>query len=343
MAPNPLVASRPSSLISRTPSFTRRPSDAWPPQDIRSLPAHLRPNTDETLDLILRQKIYLLQARRGYRANVDSHILANFASSRYRHLTPQLNHLPELPRPRVLDLGAGSGIVSILFCRAHPPSALHLIELQPQLADRALRNLQLNDLVSHCPHRSQSVHVHHHDLADALLPQQLYSAFDVVLCNPPFYVPDSTRKRSKNAERRLAHMESSASLSTFMSAARAACDVQNRNAFIAVIHDSRERQRVYKAAIDNRLAVMASREMCHFISEPSTRILLQLQPMRDSPLSGGPHSQFSPTLKPIVLHPDPQDQSIYSTEIESFFNKLPPPSLRIGRLRDEDNNEDSPA
>lgn len=185
--------------------------------------------------------------------------------------------------------------------------------------------------------------MHRHDITDALLPRQLQSAFDVVLCNPPFYVPDSSRKHSKNAERRLAHLESSVSLSAFMAAARAACDVQNPNAFIAVIHDIRERQRVYKAVIDNRLAVITSREMCHFLSEPSTRMLLQLQPMPDSPLPGGPHSQFSPTLKPIVLHPDPQDQSIYSTEIESFLNNLPPPSLRIGRLRDEDNDEDSPA
>lgn len=128
-----------------------------------------------------------------------------------------------------------------------------------------------------------------------------------------------------------------------MAAARAACDVQNPNAFIAVIHDVRERQRVYKAVTDNRLAVMASREMCHFISEPSTRLLLQLKPIPDSTLLGGPHSQFSPTLNPIVLHPNPQDQSIYSTEIESFFNNLPPPSLRIGRLRDEDSDEENPA
>ena len=114
--------------------FTRRREDAWPASDLLSLPSHLRPDHAETLDLILRQSIYVLQSRRGYRTNTDAHILAYFASQLHRrhHKTPPAT---------VLDLGAGVGMVSLLFARANNPAALHLVEIQGPLASRARRNL----------------------------------------------------------------------------------------------------------------------------------------------------------------------------------------------------------
>lgn len=155
--------------------FTRRTSDAWPEEDLAVLPGHLRPSGSETLDLILHQKIYMLQARRGYRVNIDSHVLAYFASRMYMKTITAST--PKRPL-RILDIGAGVGTVSILFAKAHAPHELHMLELQSQLVDRASRNLQLNNL--------DGV-VTQHDVRNGHLPRGLHDGFDVVVVNPPFY------------------------------------------------------------------------------------------------------------------------------------------------------------
>jgi hypothetical protein len=43
--------------------YTRRSRDAWCPDDLAIVPEHLRPGEEETLDLILRKKIFLVRIR----------------------------------------------------------------------------------------------------------------------------------------------------------------------------------------------------------------------------------------------------------------------------------------
>lgn len=310
-----------SQSLSDQPGFTRRLSDAWPESDLATLPHHVRPRCGETLDLILRQKVYLLQARRGYRANIDSHVLAQFASDKYTLCVPGSCS----KSPRVLDLGAGSGVVSILFSRAHSPSSLYLLELQPQLADRASRNLILNDLDGT---------VVQHDLAGGQIPKDLQAAFDVVLVNPPFY-PRGSRKPARISERHLAQMESSATFDNFMKAASVACDPHNPHAFVAVIHDINELPRLRNAIHSNHLYLKSARKIRHIQTEPPTRILLYLQPNMhpDNEHSNfGHHPTSSSAIETLVLHPTPEDHNKYNPEIERFLTSLPIPTLRIGRL-----------
>lgn len=226
-----------SNLSTETPkgNFTRRLSDSWPEADLAVIPDNLRPIKGETLDLMLRQKIYCLQSRRGYRANVDSHVLALFAASLCRKQDENVL--------RVLDLGAGNGLVSILFARAMQPSVVQMVELQEQLATRARRNMALNDVKGE---------VIVHDLEGGALPKEFCGAFDVVLINPPFY-PLGSRSPPKQRERLLARLYSSADIGDSLLAARKACDPRNERAFVAVIHDIKEMDRVQKAARKNEL------------------------------------------------------------------------------------------
>lgn len=305
--------------------YTRRREDAWPSDDLAVLPAHLRPDKAETLDLILRQNVYLLQARRGYRANTDSFVLPYFAS----HILASKRRLNCTSTARVLELGAGTGLVSILFARANSPVDVHLVELQGQLVQRAIRNLQLNDVTGH---------VYHHDLKGGCLPQVLHRAFDVVLINPPFH-PIGSRIPPKHRERYLAHMETSASLSDFIAAARTACDADNPDASVAIIHDIRELPRLRAAVDQHGFIIHACTEMKHRETDEPTRILLHLQlqshhsPRKPSLKS---HSRIPPPVEAntICLHSNSEPQSIYTNSIEQFLADLPPPSLRIGRLRD---------
>lgn len=304
--------------------FTRRKSDAWSETDLAVLPHHLKPSMSETLDLILHQKIYMLQARRGYRANIDSHLLAYFASCMYNKTITSTT--PKRPL-RVLDIGAGVGTVSILFAKAHPPYDLHMLELQPQLADRARRNLQLNNL---------NGIVTQHDVQNGHLPCALHAAFDVVVVNPPFYRHHSRRPPS-TLEKELAFFESSATLSDFMSVARLACDSHNPHAFIAVIHDINEKERVHVSVRENDLLIRNVQEVCHNEVTSPARILLHLLPMdtrkADDILIPGENG-MTPTLQSLMLHPSTAGKDEYSDEIERFLQMLPNPLLKIGRLRE---------
>jgi hypothetical protein len=44
--------------------FTRRARDAWCPEELALIPEHLRPSEEETLDLILRKKVFLVGHQR---------------------------------------------------------------------------------------------------------------------------------------------------------------------------------------------------------------------------------------------------------------------------------------
>lgn len=293
-------------------TFTRRQSDAWPISDLLQLPPHLRPQQTETLDLILRQSIYLIQSRRGYRANTDAHILAYFAWKLSKpHQTKPLN---------VLDLGSGVGLVSLLFSRAHPPASLHLVEFQPSLVSRAFRNVQLN----HIPNAQVLLH----DISQPLPP---LPPSDLILINPPFYTHNPSRIPPTHEERRLAHLETSASLLQFLSVAQKALNNTNPHAFIAMIHDPREMHRIKHAVANAGLVVAQLREMAHCPGEQCTRILLQLKLQGEENNVCLPSMQ--PSMEPLFLHPSKYIYDRYTEEIEHFLDSLPVPTLKIGRLK----------
>ena len=75
---------------------------------------------DETLDLLLRDRVAILQARTGYRTSVDSLLLAAFAST----LSPN-------PPAHIVDLGAGTGLVATLLALHFREARATLIERQP--------------------------------------------------------------------------------------------------------------------------------------------------------------------------------------------------------------------
>lgn len=315
-----------------TYGFTRRKSDSWDENDLATLCPHLRPDYSETLDLILRQKIYLLQSRKGYRANTDSHILAYYAWDALNRSACN----EKLKPLRVLDIGAGNGMVSILFSKAHATSNLQMLELQGQLASRARRNLELNDLQGT---------VTRHDLANGKLPPGMEHAFDVVLLNPPFY-PAKDGPPPRHREKFLAHMETSASLFDFLQAARRACDMTNPLAFVAIIHDRRELQRILDCTQKCNLDIQEVREIVHHEGEEPMRVLLKLRPngsevchsIENEQTRYGNSTRKLSKLEfvepPIALHQGPGISTRYSDEIESFLDILPLPTRRIGRLKE---------
>ena len=125
----------------------------------------LKPKSNETLDSI--KDIRLFQAKNGYRFSVDALLLENFISAKRLE--------------NGIELGTGSGIISILLSKRIKGSRITAVEIQKSLAERAGRNISLNGL-------DDRIEILSKDIKDL---RKAYSTneFDYVFSNPPFRKP----------------------------------------------------------------------------------------------------------------------------------------------------------
>src|ERR1700678_4193490 len=121
-------------------------------------------NPEETVDTILGGVLTIMQPANGYRFSIDSILLARFADIR--------------PRDRVLELGAGCGVISIAIAAARHPRAIVALELQPALVELIVRNAELNG----CHHLTAL----RADLRRPSIPTLIHGCFDAVVANPPY-------------------------------------------------------------------------------------------------------------------------------------------------------------
>jgi tRNA1(Val) A37 N6-methylase TrmN6 len=114
-------------------------------------------------DAFLGGRLQLLQPRAGFRAAMDSVLLAAACAA--------------LPGQAVLELGCGAGVASLCLGARVPGLQLTGLELQPAYADLARRNAARSGI---------AMQVLAGDLA--ALPAALRAqSFDHVLANPPFF------------------------------------------------------------------------------------------------------------------------------------------------------------
>lgn len=136
----------------------------------------------------------------GYRFSKDSLLLAGFPA-------------PGKAR-RVLDLGAGCGVVGFGFLLAHPDCAASLtaLDISPEMVAASLENARRLGLAD----RFSAVAADAANLPD--LPELRPASFDLCLLNPPYRAPGAGRP-SPHPARAAAREESTACLADFLSAA----------------------------------------------------------------------------------------------------------------------------
>ena len=147
-----------------------------------------------TEDALLGGRVRLLQPARGYRVGVDAVLLAAAIDAQ--------------PGQRVLDLGAGVGAVGLCLVARVPECDVVGVELQPELARLAERNVELNGVRA----RVKTII---HDLAHPLPDLGL---FDHVATNPP-YLAAAVADPSPDRSKALATVESSVDLARWLNVA----------------------------------------------------------------------------------------------------------------------------
>ncbi len=164
---------------------------------------------DFTEESLFAGKLRCLQPRQGYRFSVDAVLLAHF-------ITPEHT-------ARILDLGSGCGVVSLILSYRWPVVSLVALELQSRLAEVVRRNVVINNLEGR-------ITVVEGDCRriGALLPQ---NSFDWVAANPPYYPTGSSRYHPET-ERSKARHEILGGIGEMAEAAAFAMKFDGRVAFV---------------------------------------------------------------------------------------------------------------
>lgn len=106
----------------------------------------------------------IIQSDSGYRYSLDSILLANFCAFH--------------SGARVLDLGSGCGIITIILSKLWPETNFTGIEIQAELNDLAIKNQRLNDI-------SVNLNFINGDIKK-IMDYFDYKSFDYVISNPPY-------------------------------------------------------------------------------------------------------------------------------------------------------------
>lgn len=195
--------------------------------------------------------LQLFQPRQGYRYSLDALLLARFCA--------------ELKAGgRIIDLGAGCGIISLVLARVNPAASVVAVENNPDMATLVERNILHNDLVGR-------VFVHSEDIIN-LRKSYPHSTFDLVVSNPPFRTPASG-KVSPLVGRNAARHETTAGLSDFLAVAKYLVKPGGKICFIQ--HPSRLTDFIAHA-MELKLALHRLRMVHDRVAAPATMFLAEL-------------------------------------------------------------------
>jgi tRNA1Val (adenine37-N6)-methyltransferase len=243
--------------------------------------------SSETCDAILGGRFRVIQRRDGYRFSVDSILLARFVSVR--------------PGDRVLELGAGSGVISIAIAGLHRPREIVAIEIQPELVAMIDSGAQLNGL--------PSIHPIEADLRKIKHPKVPANGFDLVVANPPYRKHNSGRE-SPNEKRRLARSETASTLEDFIAAAARHARGGGRAVFVFVADRFAE---LISVAREHRLEPKRIRFVHPYRTAPATTVLLEARK------GGGVEVCVEP---PLILYDAP---AVYSKEARELLEQVASP------------------
>jgi tRNA1Val (adenine37-N6)-methyltransferase len=239
-------------------------------------------SSDETRDSILDGSITLVQPRHGYRFSVEAILLGRFARVS--------------KRDRVLELGAGCGVVSIMIAALYRPREVVAVEIQPTPAEMISRNAELNGL--------ESVRAVCADLRQKKIAGVEAASFDLIVANPP-YRASAAGRENPDYGRRLARGESTATLADFVAAARRYARRGGRVAFVFAARRSAE---LISTLRSNQLEPKRIRFVHPQTAMPASVILVEAR------AGGGIEVAIEP---PLVLFERP---GIYTAEARALLS-----------------------
>lgn len=149
----------------------------------------------ETIDALPGGCLKVIQKEKGYRFSIDAYLLAHFV------------HLKK--KDCVLDMGTGSGVISIIVAVNSPYARVVGLDVQEEMVEMARRSIALNGLDNRIDVRQGDIRK-----IETLFEQQ---SFDAVMINPP-YRKLQTGRMNPDYQKSVARHEIRGSLRDFLKA-----------------------------------------------------------------------------------------------------------------------------
>jgi tRNA1Val (adenine37-N6)-methyltransferase len=239
-------------------------------------------SNNETRDTILDGSITLIQPKHGYRFSVEAILLARFVHAN--------------ARDRVLELGAGCGVVSIMMASLYSPHEVVAIEIQPPLAGMISRSAAINSL--------KSVRAVCADIQLKKIAGVEPASFDLVVANPPYRAAASGRENPDHG-RRIARGEGDTVLVDFLAASRRYARTAGRVAFVFAARRSAE---LISAMRSNQIEPKRIRFVHPQMAMPASVMLIEAR------VGGGIEVAIEP---PLILYERP---GIYTAEARALLS-----------------------
>lgn len=239
---------------------------------------------DETVESLFGGRLKILQKKKGYRYTIDSVLLAHFVEPKKGE--------------RILELGAGCGVISLLLAFRNPGVRVTGLELQADLADMAGRSISMNCLEGR-------VNIIQGDVRNTAELLESRSQ-DVVVFNPP-YRKMGSGKLNPGREKALARHEIAGSIADFLRAASYALEPGGR---VCLIYPC---TRMVEAIHRMRVEKMEPKRLRMVHSRPGSRgdfILVE-------GMKGG--GEELAVLPPLFIYKEGEG---YSEELEALFRNL---------------------
>ena len=149
--------------------------------------------THDSISLRGAGVVAIIQQKKGHCFTLDSLLLADFCRIK--------------PRDKILEPGAGTGIISVLLAKAHPSVRVTAVEIHPHAVELARMNTSHNDLTTRITVLERDIRT----LKRSLQPE----SFDAIITNPP-YTKAGSGKRSPSAARQTARHDESADIGSWL-------------------------------------------------------------------------------------------------------------------------------
>ncbi|MBS4201460.1 tRNA1(Val) (adenine(37)-N6)-methyltransferase [Bacillus sp. FJAT-49732] len=140
---------------------------------------------DERLDYLLAENLRIIQSPSVFAFSLDAVLLARFT------------YLP-IQKGNIIDLCSGNGVIPLLLSPRTKAKIIG-VEIQERLYDMAIRSISYNKL-------DDRIEMIHGDIKD--MPKQLgHDQYDVVTCNPPYFLSPSPDVINSNEHLAIARHE----------------------------------------------------------------------------------------------------------------------------------------
>jgi tRNA1(Val) A37 N6-methylase TrmN6 len=247
------------------------------------MPPSLEP--DETLDSIGTAGVRVVQRRSGYRFTLDAVLLAHFAAVEGAGASGPL-----------LELGAGSGVVSLLLVKQFGLGPVDALELQPAVYARLERAVALNGLEA----RVRPV------LGDLRRVRELVTggAYAHVVSNPPFRRAEAG-VRSPDEERAVSKSEVACDAPSVVAAARYALAPGGA---VSLVYPAARVAEVLGLLVQAKLHPVVLRFVHSRVGAPATRFLVHALRDRDRGLA---------VRAPLIVHGE--GPGGYSAEVAALM------------------------